>query len=173
MKRVASDGDFFTDKKFQFGIVGDDEKKIIWESIYQHKKFSQRTSRVIPSSEPDACRPSVIVRHESKAEKDLERLLDLDFIDLSSVEPTLEAEINIEEVLNISDFNLHDPTVEMYNLYFVDNVSYVDTLRKSFFAVWRTLPLGESVMADYIRFCQDKTATLPNYWTAMAVKQTR
>ena len=61
----------------------------------------------------------------------------------------------------------------MYNLYFVDNVSYVDTLRKSFFAVWRTLPLGESVMADYIRFCQDKTATLPNYWTRMAVKQTR
>ena len=173
MKRVVSEGGFLTDKKFQFGIVGDDEKKIIWESIYQHKKFSQRTSRVIPSSEPDACRPSVIVRHESKAEKDLERLLDLDFIDLSSVEPTLEAEINIEEVLNISDFNLHDPTVEMYNLYFVDNVSYVDTLRKSFFAVWRTLPLGESVMADYIRFCQDKTATLPNYWTAMAVKQTR
>ena len=103
----------------------------------------------------------------------------------------LEAEIDIEKMLNVSHFYLQKPTFDMYNLYFVDEVPYdeciesmhnlyfadeatfIDTLRNSFFAIWRTLPLGEIVMGDYIKFSQDKTATLPNYWMAMALKQTR
>ena len=64
----------------------------------------------------------------------------------------------------------------MYNLYFVDEMPYahcIGMVRNSFFATWRTLPLGERVMADCIKFCQDKTATLPDYWMDMALKQTR
>ena len=49
----------------------------------------------------------------------------------------------------------------------------IGLFRNSFFATWRTLPLGERVMDDYIKFCQNKTATLPNYWIDMAFKQTR
>ena len=168
MKRAASEEDFS-----MFGLTKGEEKELIWKHMYRHKKFNKQIT-ILPSSEPNANRPSVIVRHRSKV---VERDLDLDFNDISSTEPSpLEADIDIEEMLNVSDFNLQKPTFDMYNLYFVDEVPYDECIggfRNSFFAIWRTLPLGESAMGDYIKFCQDKTATLPNYWMGMALKQTR
>ena len=161
MKRAASEEDFL-----MFGLTKGEEKELIWKHMYRHKKFKKRITIVM--------RPSVIVRHRSNV---LDRYLDLDFNDISSIEPSpLEADIDIEAMLNVSDFNLQKPTFDMYNLYFVDEVPYDECIggfRNSFFAIWRTLPLGESVMGDYIKFCQDKNATLPNYWMGMALKQTR
>ena len=156
-------------------MARNEEKELIWRQIYLHKKFNKGITRV-QSSEANANRPSVIVRHKSRCGKeDLDRYLNLDFTDASSsTEPSLlEAGIDIEE---IRDFNFQEKITDMYNLYFVDEMPYahcIGMVRNSFFATWRTLPLGERVMADCIKFCQDKTATLPDYWMDMALKQTR
>ena len=174
MKRVEREGDFLTDVRM-LGMARDEEKELIWRQIYLHKKFNKGITRV-QSSEANANRPSVIVRHKSRCgEEDLDRYLNLDFTDASSnTEPSLlEADIDIEE---IRDFNFQEQITDMYNLYFVDEMPYalsIGMVRNSFFATWRTLPLGERVMADCIKFCQDKTATLPDYWMDMALKQTR
>ena len=109
---------------------------------------------------------------KQKRVEDLDRVLDIDFDDIK----VTSSEDDIEKMLDISKFNVQNPTIEMmHNLYFVDvdEVPFIDTLRNSFFADWRTLPLGETVMGDYIRFCHDKTATLPRSWMGMALKQTR
>ena len=101
--------------------------------------------------------------------------MDLDFTDdISSItEPSLlEADIHMEEMLDIRNLQI----IDMYNFYLVDEMPYalcIGMLRDSFFATWRTLPFGERVMADYIKFCQDKTVSFPNYWIDMAFKQTR
>ena len=79
-------------------------------------------------------------------------------------------------MLYIRNLNSQQQIIDMYNLYLVDEMPYahcIGMFRNSFFATWRTLPLGERVMGDYIKFCQDKTATLPNYWMDMTFKQTR
>ena len=104
--------------------------------------------------------------------------MDLGFAEISSTtEPSLlEEGINIEDMLNMRNLNLQQQIIDMSNLYFVDEMPYANCIglfRNSFFATWRTLPLGERVMDDYIKFCQNKTATLPNYWIDMAFKQTR
>ena len=178
IKRAASrEEDFLRDVRM-LGLAVGEEKELIWKQIYCHKKFNKGITRV-PSSEPNANRLSVIVSHRSKyGEENLDRYLTgLDFNDISSTGPSLlEAEIGIEELLNINDFNAQKSTFDMYNLYFVDDMPYahcIGTFRNSFFSIWRTLPLGETVMGDYIKFCQDKTATLPNYWMGIAMKQTR
>ena len=177
MKRTESKGDLLTDV-CMLGIARDEEKELIWRQIYLHKKFNKGITRV-QSSEANANRPSVIVRHKSRCGKeDFDRYLDLDFTDISSTtEPSLlEEDIDIEEMRNIGNLNVQQQIIDMCNLYFVDEMPYaqcIDIFRHSFFSTWRTLPFGERVMADYIRFCQDKTATLPKYWTDMVLKQTR
>ena len=88
MKRAASEEDFL-----MFGLTKGEEKELIWKHMYRHKKFKKRIT-IVPSSEPNAMRPSVIVRHRSNV---LDRYLDLDFNDISSIEPSpLEADIDIE-----------------------------------------------------------------------------
>ena len=173
IKRAKSGGDIFTDVCV-LGMVREEEKELIWRQIYLHKKFNKGITRV-QSSEANANRPSVIVWRKSKTgEEDLDRYLDLDFTDISSItEPSLlEAGIQIEEMLNMCNF----PIIDMYNLYLVDEMPHahcIGVFRDSFFATWRTLPLGERVMADYIKFCQDRTVTFPYYWFDMAFKQNR
>ena len=173
IQRARSGGDIFTDV-CMLGMVRDEEKELIWRQIYLHKKFNKGITRA-QSSEANANRPSVIVWHISKnGEEDLDRYLDLDFTDISSItEPSLlEEAIHIEEMLNMCNFQI----IDMYNLYLVDEMPYahcIGMFRDSFFATWRTLPMGERVMADYIKFCQDKTVTFPYYWFDMAFKQTR
>ena len=177
MKEATREGDFLKDV-CMLGMVRNEEKELIWRQIYLHKKFNKGIIRV-QSSEANANRPSVIVRHKSKCgEEDLDRYLDLDITDISSTtEPSLlEAGIDIEEMLYIRNLNSQQQIIDMYNLYLVDEMPYahcIGMFRNSFFATWRTLPLGERVMGDYIKFCQDKTATLPNYWMDMTFKQTR
>ena len=173
MKRTESKGDLLTDV-CMLGMARDEEKELIWRQIYLHKKFNKGITRV-QSSEANANRPSVIVWHKSKTgEEDLDRYLDLDFTDISSItEPSLlEAGIQIEEMRNMCNF----PIIDMYNLYLVDEMPHahcIGVFRDSFFATWRTLPLGERVMADYIKFCQDRTVAFPYYWFDMAFKQNR
>ena len=134
-------------------FVGEKEREMIWNYIYRHKKFNH-TKRV-PFSESHQNRPSVIVGHKHIGEEDLGRATDVDFHEISV--PSFEDDL--DELLNISKFNLQNPAIEMmYNLYFVDEAPLIDTLRNSFFANWRALPLGEVVMDDYIRFCKDKDA---------------
>ena len=135
------------------GLVGEKERELIWKYIYQHKKFNHTTR--VPCSEPHQNRPSVIVGHKHTGVEDLERAPVVDFHEISV--PSFED--NLDELLDISKFNLQNPTIEMmYNLYFVDEAPLIVTLRNSFFANWRALPLGEVVMDDYIRFCKDKAA---------------
>ena len=174
MKHAESEEGILTDV-YLLKMARNEEKELIWRQIYLHKKFNKGIARV-PSSEANANRPSVIVRHKSRGgREDLDRYLNLDFTDASiNTEPSLlEADIDIEEV---HDFNFQEQITDMYNLYFVDEMPYahcIGMVCNSFFATWRTLPLGERVMADCINFCQDKTATLPDYWMDMAIKQTR
>ena len=175
MKRVESEGDFLTDVHM-LGMARDEEKALIWRQIYLHKKFNKGITRV-QSSEANANRPSVIVRHKSRCVKE-DFDLDLDFTDISTTTEAalLEEGIDMEEMLTICNLNVQQQIIDMYNLYFVDEMPYAQCIgmcRNSFFSTWRTLPFGEKVMSDYIRFCQDKTATLPNYWTDMVLKQTR
>ena len=134
------------------GLVGEKERELIWKYIYQHKKFNHTTR--VPCSEPHQNRPSVIVGHKHIGVEDLDRAPDFHEISVPSFDD------NLDELLNISKFNLQNPTsIEMlYNLYFVDDAPLIVTLGNSFFANWRTLPLGEVVMDDYIRFCKDKAA---------------
>ena len=133
--------------------IGEKERELIWNYIYRHKKFNH-TKRV-PFSESHQNRPSVIVGHKHIGEEDLGRATDVDFHEISV--PSFEDDL--DELLNISKFNLQNPAIEMmYNLYFVDEAPLIVTLRNSFFANWRALPLGEVVMDDYIRFCKDKAA---------------
>ena len=134
------------------GLVGEKERELIWKYIYQHKKFNHTTR--VPFSEPHQNRPSVIVGHKHIGVEDLERAPVVDFQEISA--PSFDD--NLDELLNISKFNLQNPTsIEMmYNLYFVDEAPLIDTLRNSFFANWRTLPLGEVVMDDYIRFAKTR-----------------
>ena len=171
MKPVASaKANSLTGQDSTLGLVRDKEVEMIWRYIYRHKKFNHTTR--VPFSESNQNRPCVIVTHKHKKVEDLDRVLDIDFDDIK----VTSSEDDIEKILNIGKFNVQNPTIEMmHNLYFVDvdEVPFIDTLRNSFFADWRTLPLGETVMGDYIRFCQDKTATLPRSWMGMALKQTR
>ena len=159
MKQVATKASSLT----TLGLVGEKEVEIIRKYIYRHKKFNNTTR--VSFLESHQNRPSVIVTHKQKG---VDLHIDFDDIKVTS------SEDDIEKMLNLSKFNVQNPTIEsMHNLYFVDEAPFIDTLRNSFFAIWRTLPLGEIVMGDYIKFSQDKTATLPNYWMAMALKQTR
>merc|ERR1719510_2187471 len=123
MKRAKNEGDLFSDA-CMLGMIRDEEKELIWRKIYLHKKFNRGITRV-QSSEANANRPSVIVRHKSKnGEEELDRYLDLSFTDISSTtEPSLlEAGIHIEEMLNICNFNLQQEIIDMYNLYLVDEM---------------------------------------------------
>ena len=59
--------------------IGEKERELIWNYIYQHKKFN-RTTRV-PFSETHQKRPSVIVRNKYIGEEDLGRAPNVDFHD--------------------------------------------------------------------------------------------
>ena len=105
------------------GLVGEKERELIWKYIYQHKKFNHTTR--VPCSEPHQNRPSVIVRHKQIGVEDLDRAPDVDFHEISV--PSFED--NLDELLDISKFNLQNPTIEMlYNLYFVDAHRYFGKL---------------------------------------------
>ena len=142
IKRAKSGGDIFTDV-CMLGMVRDEEKELIWRQIYLHKKFNKGITRV-QSSEANANRPSVIVWRKSKTgEEDLDRYLDLDFTDISSItEPSLlEAGIQIEEMRNMCNF----PIIDMYNLYLVDEMPHahcIGVFRDSFFCHLEDLAFG-------------------------------
>ena len=164
IKPMVAKANSLTGQDYTLGLVRDKEVEMIWNHIYRHKKFNHTTR--VPIWESNENRPSVIVTHKSNRLEDL----DIDFDDIK----VTSSEGDIEKIHNISKFNVQNPTIEiMQNLYFVDEVPLIDTLRNSFFAIWRTLPLGETVMGDYIRFCKDKSATLPRCWVGMTLKQTR
>ena len=139
------------DGESQLHCIGEKERELIWNYIYRHKKFNH-TKRV-PFSESHQNRPTVIIGHKHIGEEDLGRATDVDFHEISV--PSFEDDL--DELLNISKFNLQNPAIEMmFNSYFVDEAPLIDTLRNSFFANWRTLPLGEIVMDDYIRFAKTR-----------------
>ena len=103
------------DGESQLHCIGEKERELIWNYIYRHKKFN-RTTRV-PFSESHQNRPTVIVRNKHIGEEDLGRAPNVDFHEISV--PSFEDDI--EDLLNISKFNLQNLTIEtMYNLYFVD-----------------------------------------------------